>query len=622
MAVLIDANTEHIAIADDNKWHWTPVTQERALSLWWKSSSIPNSDAEVQWFLKIDDTSGPGVLAGIYNNLGTNVLSVFIFDSEWDVVGYFYHAWSPSTNTWYHIVLNIGADAACDVLVDGSSLGACTYVSWDDDTALDPDQRFISEGVSVDDDFTAAHCAWWGDKLTADEINNIRWNPWWACGHPDLLCYFPLDELTGTNARDFSESSGQTATDGTLTNGPTWADDPPVMMQTGALAVLWAAGAAHYLTPSDSVGIAESVVKGMGLFDAESVALADTPVRASAFLRTPAESFALADVSVKGVGRTDSDALPLADAVEKAIGLVDTELLSIADAMSRVATFARTAAESLALADTSVKGIGLVDAESVSIADSVAFTGAFIRAVADAVTISESLSKGVGRADADSVAITEAVAKVFGVVGADSFVLAESPSKGVGLSKLESLSLADTAALLAAFVRPVVDTLALAETVAKAMGLVAADALGMTEVAVVSVLPALIIIATEILAISDSAAKGVGRVDAELLVLADAAAKGVGRADADLLVLADAAVRAADVSPADGLVVADAVAKAVGLVKADTEAITDSVVVQWFIVLLITSILLRAVCSIEDVSLNSLIDGILLRTTVEDTEIN
>ena len=47
MAILFNAATEHLAVADNAKWTWTPTTQDRTLSIYVKVNTAPSSGAIV-----------------------------------------------------------------------------------------------------------------------------------------------------------------------------------------------------------------------------------------------------------------------------------------------------------------------------------------------------------------------------------------------------------------------------------------------------------------------------------------------------------------------------------------------------------------------------------------------
>lgn len=229
MAVYFDSSADYISIADNAKWTLTPVTDDKALSFKYKTSSLPDADGEYQVFINIDEGGGNKLQFALVYTGGQLALVCSMQDSGWNTIGYFYSIWTPSVNTEYDIVFNTGANNACDIYINGISQ-SLTYGGWVNDVEINPTSlRFGGDGVTIFDNITISHFTWWNDKLTQDEVNMLRWNPWWCMGHPDLLAYFPMDEGSGTICRDHSESSGQTATDGTFNGTPTWADDPPIM---------------------------------------------------------------------------------------------------------------------------------------------------------------------------------------------------------------------------------------------------------------------------------------------------------------------------------------------------------------------------------------------------------
>ena len=136
---------------------------------------------------------------------------------------------------------------------------------------------------------------------------------------------------------------------------------------------------------SDTVAIADSIIKTASLNKADSVGVADS--------------------ILKTIGLHKSDSVSIADAISKTVSLIKTESVTITDSISKRVNLIKT--EAVAIADIITKTIGLIKADIVVLADSIAKTISLNKA--DTVTISDAISKAVSLIKADAVAIADAI---------------------------------------------------------------------------------------------------------------------------------------------------------------------------------------------------------------------
>jgi hypothetical protein len=228
MAVRIDAATECVALVDNAKWTFTPVTNDRAFSCFYRPTTLPPANGNYH-ILGYFYSAANKLQIVFTNNGGTLVLVAMVNNAAWATIGAFYSVWTPTINNWYHVVMNLGANDACSIYAGGVSQ-TVYYTSWDDTTEINPSTIQICGSGGADSGFgDLAHVAWWDKKLSLAEIVNIRNYPWQAMTNVNCMAYFPLDEGSGTLANDRIAHGSYTPTNGTLTNSPTWVNDPSIL---------------------------------------------------------------------------------------------------------------------------------------------------------------------------------------------------------------------------------------------------------------------------------------------------------------------------------------------------------------------------------------------------------
>lgn len=223
MAVRIDASTENISIADNAKWDFTPVTQARTLTCFWRSSSLPNVDGEYQVLFRLNNSAGNKLALQLFRTSGTLLMFGAVYNSVYTNLGYFYAIPTLSANTWYHLAYVLSTSGNCICYVNGSPLST-THSSWDDSTAISATEMLISNGVAIYDNMDVCHWKWWTGAQTSTVIGQDQSNPWQHDSNSNVLCSLHMYEGTGTTVYDWQ--TGNTRTNGTLVNSPTWVGDP------------------------------------------------------------------------------------------------------------------------------------------------------------------------------------------------------------------------------------------------------------------------------------------------------------------------------------------------------------------------------------------------------------
>jgi len=137
-AQYFNSDTDIITFDDNSIWTWSPVSQNRTLSLWWRSSSLPNNQDEYQMFLWGDQPGWRKYTFMLVYNVGEIILMVCIVDTDYATpLGNFWTSWTPSTNRWYHIALVASSNGNCRIYVDGASRSV-TYFDWFYSSQINP----------------------------------------------------------------------------------------------------------------------------------------------------------------------------------------------------------------------------------------------------------------------------------------------------------------------------------------------------------------------------------------------------------------------------------------------------------------------------------------------------
>lgn len=222
-AVLIDANTEYISIADDAKWTLTPATSTRTFSMYFYTTTAFTSDGQYEVLAYFNNTSGNKFQITRYRGGSANYIMATVSNSGWTALGYFYCSWTPTLNIWHHLAVVMSTSGNNKIYIDGASQSV-SESSWDDTTEINPNLVQVGNGSTTTADFTFAHWAVFSDELSSAEVTAIKNNPYSFDANANIICSMHCDEMTDNTANDIQ--SVATQTDGTLTNFPTWSNNP------------------------------------------------------------------------------------------------------------------------------------------------------------------------------------------------------------------------------------------------------------------------------------------------------------------------------------------------------------------------------------------------------------
>jgi len=175
---------------------------------------------------------------------------------------------------------------------------------------------------------------------------------------------------------------------------------------------------------SDSFAKVSSYIRGL----ADTVTIADTPTKAIGLVK--ADSLSIADAIVKTLNLIKAESIAIADSVLKTIGLKKSESVSISDVPSKAVSLIKT--EAVAIGDSVAKTVGLNKADTVTIGDTIAKLISLVKA--DAVAIADTFSRTVSYALslADNVGITDSIRKTISIVRTDALPIIDSMVSSMG----------------------------------------------------------------------------------------------------------------------------------------------------------------------------------------------
>ncbi len=161
------------------------------------------------------------------------------------------------------------------------------------------------------------------------------------------------------------------------------------------------AGAALTKSLSDTVAIADSIVKAPSLVKADSISIADSISKEAQLAK--ADTIALAESLIKDVGLFKTDSVTIVESLSKLMGIFE--------------------ADNVALADALIKTVGLVEADSIAIVDSVVKSIEIVKI--ENIAVIDAIAKDVGISLTDLVAVMDAIAKEVDISFADTVVISD-----------------------------------------------------------------------------------------------------------------------------------------------------------------------------------------------------
>ena len=235
---------------------------------------------------------------------------------------------------------------------------------------------------------------------------------------------------------------------------------------------VWTHGAA------DTGGMAITIAIHPAAVAAPGLALTDSVTRG--YGRTQTDTLTLADqlARVMSYGRTQADGLVLVDATIDAQGIRLGDVLALADQLTRIAATVRTFADALALADATTRTAGKARAlaDAVALADELGRAHTALRTLADTIALTDARAIAQGQALTDAVALIDQLTRIAPRIRtfADTVLLSDATltsKTGTGLLNPADLILvADSFARLATYGRQLADQVFLADLLARAMG--------------------------------------------------------------------------------------------------------------------------------------------------------
>lgn len=212
--VLIDtATTEYISVADNAKFTWTPVSQNRSFAAHIKSTALPNSSGEeLTVFAFLTAAGNHFVITIEYDD--AVYLKAEVFNNAWESQGYVKSADITVANNESHFyTFLLGSGSTCNFYVDGVAY-APTYSSWDDTTSINPDYIYIGKST-LNDNYRIANLTWHDVLLAQEDVYALMYHPDYFDADANCLLSLHMQENTGTNVDDATTAA---ETDGTMTN--------------------------------------------------------------------------------------------------------------------------------------------------------------------------------------------------------------------------------------------------------------------------------------------------------------------------------------------------------------------------------------------------------------------
>ncbi len=275
---------------------------------------------------------------------------------------------------------------------------------------------------------------------------------------------------------------------------------------------------AHEKVLSDTISIADSIEKDVGMFKADSVAIAESPALVAEFKRSFGDTMGIADVISKEPGLVKSDSLAITEVISKQPGINIADSISIAESLIKAIGLVK--ADTVNIVEAVEKAVGMALSDTITISDSVTDVSEFFLAISDTIAIAESISKesglnkddavaiadtlntkAIGLSKADSITIAETIIKAVSIPQADSINITDSISKKPGLVLADSISISDIFSRVMVYLRSLSDTILMTDSISKAISIIKADTMTIAD----SIGKSLSITFSDIISIADQA---------------------------------------------------------------------------------------------------------------------
>lgn len=172
--IAVDSTSKYLSILDSVQTG-LDITGSLSISFWVKfaTGGLPGSGEGLTLCRKYDSPSR-SYYCLLYNNAGSQELS-FYFTDEYNVAdkGIGIVGWSPSVNTWYHIVMVFDASVpSIKFFVNGSQQGTTQTPAINSIFAGSSD-IFIMRSGGAGQNYIADEYGIWSRTLSADEVANL-----------------------------------------------------------------------------------------------------------------------------------------------------------------------------------------------------------------------------------------------------------------------------------------------------------------------------------------------------------------------------------------------------------------------------------------------------------------
>jgi len=236
---------------------------------------------------------------------------------------------------------------------------------------------------------------------------------------------------------------------------------------------------AYEKTLTETLGLADTVVKAPSAVRAEALGLVDAYSRTWTVYRAYTESLGLSDIIVKSPSILKVESLGLTDYILKFPSAVKSETLALVDVYSRAWSAYRTYSESLGLTDYVLKTSSTVRSETIGLKDYVEKKPSILRA--EVLGLQDFIAKLSSVIKTEALGLTDVYARSWSAYRtyAESLALTDYILKKPSVPLIELLGLSDFIAKLSSVVKA--ETLALTDFTLKKPALVKYETLSLAD---------------------------------------------------------------------------------------------------------------------------------------------